>query len=170
MDHSILYSFFFFENHRKLRWYRCCGCCFILVWCTDVKSSDLIITLSPNNFTTFQKGIRTRTHIDINNKYLQIFASIKCSHMNITVCVWRKKWKLLVIEKWKKKLVGMVLQHCLCVGHSYMYRESESETYQSDRMAKVQPYIHQRVVNTHIGWFSTSLFSFSFLFSENNLI
>lgn len=45
----------------------------------------------------------------------------------------------------------MVLQHCLCVGHSYMYRESESETYQSDRMAKVQPYIHQRVVNTHIG-------------------
>lgn len=47
----------------------------------------------------------------------------------------------------------MILQHCLCVGHSYIY--TENETYQSDRMAKVQTihYIHQWVVNTHIGRF-----------------
>lgn len=124
MDHSILYSFFFFENHRQLRWYRFCGCCFILVWCTDVKSSDLIITLSPNNFTTFQKGIRTRTHIDINNKYLQIFASIKCSHMNITVCVWRKKWKLLVIEKYKKNWLEWYC-NIVCVLDTVICTESQ---------------------------------------------
>lgn len=69
------------------------------------------------------------THIDINNKYLQIFASIKCSYINSTlqcvrVCVEKKK--MLVIEI-KKTGWNNIATLFVCVGHSYVLRSEQSE-------------------------------------------
>lgn len=112
------------KNHRNspfINSYCCWSCCCFFRWvlCTDVKPCELIITLSPNNFTTFQKGKKcTQTHahtrVDINKKNIYKHLPAYKYH---SVCRVEEKeeeektlWKLLVIEK----LVGMILQHCLC--------------------------------------------------------
>lgn len=155
--------YFFFEIKNTVN---CCSC-FLFIWCTDVKPSDLMITFVIKQLHMQRTCTYTQAHIDINNNYLQIFASMKCSHINTLPCMCvfgcalkrEKNWKLLVIEMKRKNWLEWYC-NIVCVLVTVMYRtvrrdqrvrsEREIETCISIRPNGQSAAIHIRISRSSI--------------------